>query len=28
LSRALRHHGFWLTLGYVGLILLLARSYA
>jgi hypothetical protein len=27
-SRALRHQGFWLTLTYVGLILLMARAYA
>jgi hypothetical protein len=27
-SRALRHQGLWLTLTYVGLILLMARAYA
>ncbi len=27
-SRALKHQGFWLTLTYVGLILLMARAYA
>jgi hypothetical protein len=27
-SRALRHQGLWLTLAYVGLILLMARVYA
>jgi len=27
-SRALRNQGFWLTLTYVGLILLMARAYA
>jgi hypothetical protein len=26
-SRALRHHGLWLALTYVGLILLMARTY-
>jgi hypothetical protein len=28
LTRALRHHGLWLALTYVGLILLMARAYA
>lgn len=27
-SRALKHQGFWLTLTYVGLMLLMARAYA
>jgi len=27
-SRALRNQGLWLTLTYVGLILLMARAYA
>ena len=27
-ARALKHQGFWLTLTYVGLILLMARVYA
>ncbi len=27
-TRALRHQGLWLTLTYVGLILLMARVYA
>jgi hypothetical protein len=28
LTRALRHHGLWLALTYLGLILLMARAYA
>ncbi len=28
LTRALRHHGLWLALAYLGLILLMARAYA
>jgi len=28
LARALRNHNVWLTLAYVGLILLMARTYA
>ena len=27
-SRALRHQGLWLTLTYLGLIVLMARAYA
>jgi len=27
-SRALRNHNVWLVLGYVGLMLLMARAYA
>ncbi len=27
-SRALKHRSFWLTLGYVAVILLMARTYA
>ena len=27
-ARALRNHNIWLVLGYVGLILLMARAYA
>ena len=27
-ARALRNHNIWLILGYVGLILLMARAYA
>jgi len=27
-SRALRSNGFWLTIGYVSIILLMARAYA
>ncbi|MGH0038145.1 MAG: hypothetical protein ACQGVK_24195 [Myxococcota bacterium] len=27
-SRAIRNHNLWLAVGYVGLILLMARAYA
>jgi hypothetical protein len=27
-TRALKHHGLWLTLAYIGVLLLMARAYA